>query len=720
MLRICDWTTLRLVARYRSHLPPLVTALVGGVFLTSSARAATIDWNVNPGPANYDSALDPDAGATPNWINTTQTNTSVFPVSVPTNAPVGIPATTDDAFVRNGGTATITSAVSNLSFTVGSDRQLYTDDGVSVITATEVGGNGTVNMTGGSLSGSGPNGLTLSLGGTGLAAAGSPTFTGTFNQSGGIVNDTLTGNPGSIIRIGNQAAASTPTSSYNLSGTGQLILTTGAGNNAGINVRNGTFNMTGGSITNLEAVGSDAYNQQFMRVATVSGSGNGPVGSANHAKAYANFSAGTVDVHNGLRVAPNNRAEGYVTISGTASLKLGNDLQLAANAGTAGSVDAAYGQLDMSGGYLQVGQYTTTAGHFEKKFILGDSGRGVFNMTGGNVLVGDQLRLSNNAASSALFTMKDPVGGPTGVPFTFTVRNVETRNNVTTDASLNSDVLIDSVDAVFIQKNMVNTGTGLTITGNTRLGSNGKSTFEIKKGNVYFGQAAVLGVDQGINTDLSNTANARATLKLSGGKLTLGASMVRTNTAAASFPVISLTGGQLVMDPTSTSPTTTQWQADLNIAGTQLTTRPGALLTVNVGVGTTAPGNFSMTSGSWDIDMSPGVGAQDALQDRIIMGYTTVPATGSLLGGTLNLNYLSGYVPQAGDSRLIVRSATGGVSSLGSIAINAPGGDPNWKAVLASSNRDIRLVYSPVPEPSTCVLAAVGLMMGLTGIRRKS
>jgi hypothetical protein len=142
------------------------------------------------------------------------------------------------------------------------------------------------------------------------------------------------------------------------------------------------------------------------------------------------------------------------------------------------------------------------------------------------------------------------------------------------------------------------------------------------------------------------------------------------------------------------------------------------LLTVNVGTTTTHPGNFSMTSGSWNIDMSPGVGSQDTFQDRIIMGYTTVPGTGSLLGGTLNLNYLSGYVPQIGDSRLIVRSATGGVSSLGAITINAPGGDPNWTAVLANSNRDIRLVY--VPEPTSCVLVAMGLMMGLIGIRRKS
>jgi hypothetical protein len=102
------------------------------------------------------------------------------------------------------------------------------------------------------------------------------------------------------------------------------------------------------------------------------------------------------------------------------------------------------------------------------------------------------------------------------------------------------------------------------------------------------------------------------------------------------------------------------------------------------------------------------------------MGYTTVPGTGSLTGGTLNLNYLSGYVPQIGDSRLIVRSATGGVSTLtaGSVTINAPGGDPNWSLVLASSNRDIRLVY--VPEPTSCVLVMMGAMMGLIGIRRRT
>src|SRR4029079_4266871 len=105
-----------------------------------------------------------------------------------------------------------------------------------------------------------------------------------------------------------------------------------------------------------------------------------------------------------------------------------------------------------------------------------------------------------------------------------------------------------------------------------------------------------------------------------------------------------------------------------------------------------------------DIDMTPGVGSQDTFQDRIIMAFTGAggPATASLTGGTINLNYLGGYVPQIGDSRLILRSATGGVSTLsaGSITVNAPGGDI-WVPVLANSNRDIRLQF--VPEPGSCV-----------------
>jgi hypothetical protein len=711
MIRNYDFPTLRTTARRRSKIKALTAALFGlGLLLPSFAHAATIDFN-EPN-SNYDSALDPDLGATPNWIDTTQAVPAAPPAVPPSNAPVSIPAATDDAVVRNNGTATITSAVVNNSFSVGAARTVYTDDGTNII-QTEAGGNGTVNMTGGSLSGSGANGLALRLGGVGLSTAvpASPVFTGTFNQSGGTVNLSVGGNPGSILVIGASGAGNPPTSSYSMSG-GQILMTYDAGNHVGINVRNGTFNMSGGSITNNEAPGVGLYDQRFMTVSSTSGPSN-----AQHNISYANFNGNAVvDVHHGIRVAPNNRAEGYVTISGNASLKLGSDLQLAANAGTAGSVDAAYGQLDMSSGYLQVGQYTTVANTFEKKFIIGDAGRGVFTQTGGNVLVGDVLRMSNNAASSALMTMKDPVGGPTGVPFTFTTRNVETRNTGTADTTLNSDVIIDSVDARFIQTNMVNTGTGLTLTGSTRIGGVGKSTFEIRQGDVRFGQVAVPGTDFAGNLELSNTANSRATLNLMGGKLTVGGNVTRTNTTAAAKPVINLTGGQLVLDPLLSTPTIQQWQTDFINAGSQITTRPGALLQVTVGVGTTHPGNFEMTGGSWDLDIGPGAGFLASGSDRFLLAHTTAPGTGKLLGGTLNLNYLSGYVPVVGDSRMIVRAATGGSVQLGAVAINAPGGDPNWVASVVGN--DIRLTY--VPEPTSFVLAAVGLMLGIGGIRRRS
>ena len=188
-------------------------------------------------------------------------------------------------------------------------RTLYTDDGVTV-TQTEVGGNGTVNMTGGSLTGSGANGLTLRLGGVGLAAAGSPVYTGIFNQSGGTVTMGVTGNPGSIITIGSQGTTPTPTSVYNLSG-GTIGVIAGSGNNNGINVRNGTFNMTGGSIVTDGA----ATGQRAMTISSTSGT----LGSEN--VATANFSGGIVDVNGGMRMAPNSHTKAYVTISGTADLK---------------------------------------------------------------------------------------------------------------------------------------------------------------------------------------------------------------------------------------------------------------------------------------------------------------------------------------------------------------------------------------------------------------
>jgi hypothetical protein len=727
MLCICDRTTLRLGGRRWSRLKPLAVAFAGAVLLlfTPSVYAAPLDFAVVTG--NYDSSQDafPD-DATNNWLDTTQTNVSVIPVSIPSPTLISVPLSSDDVFVRNGGTATISSAtngtgaVSNLTFNVGAPRTLVTDDGTTIF-QNEVGGNGTVNMTGGTLAGSGAIGLTMKLGGTGLAAAGSPVFAGTFNQSGGTVNMSVgssSGSTSSTLVIGNGTFSNSPTSLYKMTG-GILTMVYQAGGNRGINVRSGTFDMSSGTIKNTEADGTGNYDQGWMQVSTVAGNANGALLSAGHNVAYAKFSGNAiVDTHQGLRVTPNNRAEGYVTVSGNASLKMGNDLQLAANAGTAGSVDAAYGQMDMSGGYVQVGQYTALATTFDKKFIIGDAGRGVFNMTGGNVLVGDQLRLSNNAVSSAAMTMQDPAGGPTGVPFSVTARNVETRNASTTDTSLTSNVTINSDDARFIQTNIYNTGTNLLETGTFRIGSQGKSTFEIDKGDVRVGQVATLpsGTDTSPGTvDLANSVNSRATLILAGGKLTIGGNVTRTNTQVATTPVVNLTGGQLIIDPKSSSPTGMSWLLDFTGAGSEITTRPNALLQVNVG-DNTHPGNFEMNGGSWDLDIGPGAGFLAAGSDRFFLGNTVTLGTGKLTSGTLNLNYLSGYVPAIGDSRTIVRALAGGSVTLGSVAINAPGGDQHW--VASVNGLDIRLTY--VPEPTSIGLTAVGLILGMFGMRRRS
>ena len=723
MLRYCEWSTLGRVVRRRSKIKVLATALLGSSFLLPTAHAATVDFN--EANSNYDSSLDPDLGATPNWLDTTQAVPVAPPAVPPTNAPVSIPANTDDAFVRNNGTATITSAVINNSFWIGSARTVYTDDGVTVI-ENEAGGNGTVNMTGGSLSGSGPNGLTLRLGGVGLESAGSPVYTGTFVQSGGTVT---MGATASTINIGSQGTTPTPTSSYTMSG-GEIKMAYATGGNSGINVRNGTFNMSGGSITTDRPAGTDPYGQRVFTISSAQGTPTTPIGATPINAAYANFSGtAVVDSHSGIRVAPNANAAGYVTISGNASLKLGADFQLAANAGNAFPEPPglptlpAYGQLDMSGGYLQVGQYTTTDSHFEKRFIVGDAGRGVFNQTGGNVVVGNELRMSNNAVSSALMTMKDPIGGPTGVPFTFTVRGVETRQNATGNAALTSDVIIDSPDATFIQTNMVHPVSGAVLVGVTRIGGNGKSTFEIRQGNVLLGQATGVGANLGGSTDLSRTASARATLNLVGGKLTLGGNVIRSDTSAASKPVVNLTGGQLILNPlTSAAPTSHTWQTDFMIAGSQVTPKAGTVLQVTVG-SATIPGNFAMSSGALDIDISSGAitGA-----DKFLMAFPG--STASLTGGTLNLNYISGYTPAVGHSLWLARTNYTG-NSMSSITVNPAGvsinangsPDPNWtvQAVANSATAfDIRLVY--VPEPTSCVLAGMALIVGMTGFRRRS
>ena len=105
MLRIFGLTAPLLASNGRARRRLLPAVLSVAALLPSLATAATIDFNTATG--NYNSALDPDSGATPNWID------------LATSTPVGVPATTDDAYVRNGGTVAITNNVVATSVRIG-------------------------------------------------------------------------------------------------------------------------------------------------------------------------------------------------------------------------------------------------------------------------------------------------------------------------------------------------------------------------------------------------------------------------------------------------------------------------------------------------------------------------------------------------------------------------------------------------------------------------
>jgi len=73
--------------------------------------------------------------------------------------------------------------------------------------------------------------------------------------------------------------------------------------------------------------------------------------------------------------------------------------------------------------------------------------------------------------------------------------------------------------------------------------------------------------------------------------------------SAATIPNIILTGGVLQL----TAPGgIEQWQANMELQGTEFDSKPGALLQTNLG-NSTRPGNFSLNGSSiWDLDIANG------------------------------------------------------------------------------------------------------------------
>lgn len=253
-----------------------MTLLVAVLGFAAEAAAAIYDLNVANGNYNVGN----------NWVNHGNSDSTGV-----------VPADVDFALVRNGGTLNITAADGNATaymFRIGAGPQTNPDSIFTDVDPTPpptYGGTGTLNWTGGDIFGNAGAGPRLNVGQR--DDANNINYTGIVNQSGGKISLNL---PSSFLIVGSSGATSTPTSVYNLMPGGTIGVTANSGNtNNGINIRNGTFNMTGGDIVSDDSPSTPSQSQRAITIASGSG---GTLG--NESVAYANFSGGSVFVYGGM------------------------------------------------------------------------------------------------------------------------------------------------------------------------------------------------------------------------------------------------------------------------------------------------------------------------------------------------------------------------------------------------------------------------------------
>ncbi|MFO0790006.1 MAG: hypothetical protein U0805_11170 [Pirellulales bacterium] len=630
--------------RLSNSVGRLVLATFGVLFLwTTSATAADLDFNVASG--NYTAAG--------NWVDAT------------TGAPAAAaPTLGDNVFVRNNGTLTINSDVGATLIRIGSEKTVTSGEPP---VDTQVGMGGTLVWTAGEITGvegfhmGGPD---LRVGRHINLSATQPVeydFPGTVTQNGATTKILLK-NPESRITIGDSGSQPSPLSSYTLV-NGVIGLAVGgsgldgANSNNGINVRNGTFTMTGGQIidaTPQDLIDGGVTTQRFM---TVSSNG-GTAGSENYS--LATFSGGSVNVLGGLRVAPSSNSFGRVNINGPVTIVTGGDTSIGYNANN------GVGELNMSAGSYQVGRTDLTG--LTGRLQIGHRGKGTLNMSGGSISVTREIRVGAElAAGGSAINM-------TGGSITTPALNMGVVGSNTFNTSYaGASIILDGPAAAFTHTSAANTSAAI-------IGDHGKALFEVRQG------TAVLGGGGNV-IQIGNTADSEPTINVKGGKLTLGGTLTRTILTGPA-PVIGLTGGTLEFNNPSTA-AAQGFQANLTNTGSKLIAKPSALLQVNVGsVSPAIPASFAMSSGSWDID----IGAHAVLGAD---WFNAPNGTASLTGGTLNINYLPGFTPNDNEVFRILRGGLGVTLTSGAVTI-AGAGAGHWMlqtVPISGADAEIQLKY---------------------------
>ena len=307
----------------------------------------------------------------------------------------------DGVYALNSGTLNVGSdGTRSLSVgnNVGSVGVMNINGGTLVSQSAQIGngGTGTVNQTGGTTTFNQGPGNWFALGGSTNGASGAVgTGNGTYNLSGGTmtVNNWLfLGN--SFNNGGNAVAGGTSTGTFSISGAASLrsdwiavgretngvfnqsgnstvtfgsrILIGGVGGgNGGLGTAQGTYNMSGGTLTGLASTNFDV----------------GEIG-----KGVFNQTGGTVN-HDGFPLTIG--ATNNVTSNGEYDLSGTGVLNIATNGGTNGATDFYVANGNNSTGLLSQsgGTITQAAGRFQ--LASGTSSTGTYNMSGGTATLGN-------------------------------------------------------------------------------------------------------------------------------------------------------------------------------------------------------------------------------------------------------------------------------------------------------------------------------------------
>ncbi|NQT39562.1 MAG: PEP-CTERM sorting domain-containing protein [Planctomycetes bacterium] len=564
--------------------------------------------------------------------------------------------------------------------------------------------------------------------------------TGEVTQSGGSVS------VGSVLYLGLEASGN---GTYRLSGTGTLDvasqlqigeygtgvfemsggdLTVGSKLFVGLrNTGTGTMTQSGGTVVtphvNIGYVAGSKGTYQLSGTGTVDVSGQMFVGE--YGTADMEVSGGDLSVGSILYLGVRNTGTG--TVTQTAGTVTSNEMRIAYTAGSQGTYDlsgpVATSTLDVTGA-----------------MYVGYSGTGNFNVDGGKTDVGGDLRVgeNSNATGAVVQTGGQVHANRLLLGRVSTANGSYTLSGSASSVTTNGDMWVGHQgDGQFtLDDGALDVGATLFV------GYEGTGTFTQNGGSVQAGQlelarsAGKAPADEYVLNSGTLTLDNFARLASwrpgvftqAGGTVSIGTDLwlthaTATSTADGTYKLqggeLNLTGGQILKG---------NKPATFEFTGGTLKDVGSIDMTLDQDGGTLAPG---ATIGTTNILGDYHQAAAGDLQIEINgYGQGTDPGSDYVgvdgnanLDGTLEIVLLDGFMPATGDTFDVVTTTTGSMllGSTFGLDDSQAGLLPAqyWVATVLPGDKILQLSVG-VPEPSTLVLAALGLLgMAFYGWRRK-